>query len=237
MGSITTRAYDRVARTSSTGSTSTTVSDLLAERLRAGVDRHRRPDARATSQQLADELGLHHLVGRGRPRPAPARQVRALRAPRVPRRPRRRARRRAGRAADDRARRVHRRRAGSSPCTAAHGELIERVAARWDKARELAGTQRRVRRCTPCSTSSSTATSTPSTAFERYYDDVADQVFGESPIEPDEAPPVVRDAQGAEPVRPHHRAAAEALATVVDRGPRPLPGRRRAVPARRRRAS
>ncbi len=64
-----------------------------------------------------------------------------------------------------------------------HGELLERVAARWERARQLAGT----------SVGSVMYAVLDVLVdgyfdaidrFERYYDDVADQVFGESPIEP-----------------------------------------------------
>ena len=64
-----------------------------------------------------------------------------------------------------------------------HGELMEDVVARWDRARQLAGTS-----------VGSVMYAVLDVivdgyfdaidGFERYYDDVADQVFGESPIEP-----------------------------------------------------
>ena len=52
--------------------------------------------------------------------------------------------------------------------------------------------------------------------FEAFYDEVADRVFAESPIEPQRPSPVVRDAQGAEHVRPHPRPARRGVGTIVD---------------------
>ena len=98
MGSITTRSYPGGDEQVTTGDLDE-VSDLLAagdgEVVWIDLDDPSKDDL----VRVAERARAAPPRRRGRPRPAPARQVRPLRAPRVPRRPRRDARRRRRRAA------------------------------------------------------------------------------------------------------------------------------------------
>ena len=106
---------------------------------------------------------------------------------------------------------------------------MEHVAARWERARQLAGTS-----------VGSVMYAVLDVivdgyfdaidGFERYYDDVADQVFGESPIEPAKHRQWFEMRKSLNQFDRIIGPLAEALDDGGRRRPRALPGRRLAVP-------
>ena len=70
--------------------------------------------------------------------------------------------------------------------------------------------------------------------FEQYYDEKADRVFGDEPLEPGRTAAVVRDAPGVEHVPPHREPAHRGAGIHGRPGRRPLLAGRRAVPPRHR---
>ena len=73
------------------------------------------------------------------------------------------------------------------------GDLIARVAERWDKARRFAGTRLGVAVYSLLDVVVDGYFETID-RFEEFYDDAADQVFGEQPIEPQFGSPGKREA-------------------------------------------
>ena len=231
MGSITTRSYPGGDEQVTTGDLDE-VSDLLAEGDADVVWVDIDDPSKADLVRLAEELGLHHLAVEDALDPhqrdkyvhyehhvflvahavtldVDAAELRTRRARRVHRRP-----------VD-----------GHLPPGPA--ELIERVVQRWDKARRFAGCHIGVAVYALLDVIVDGYFETID-RFEAFYDEAADQVFGEHPIEPSRAPPLVRDASRAEPVRPHRPAAHGGAVDGRRPGPRALRAAGRAVPARRR---